>query len=623
MRKNSIIICSLLYFLILSSNVWGGSVDSCSRRTIYYEDMVLPPVPQSLQTLRTLFEEAYTNDDNVRTAFISGLRCAMLTSLEQTNELKACHEETAQLLYQLEPEIRQEVASKISHSLPCGTSAEYQEMYLKIAIEAAKATNDLEWVIMDTFNIAAGYWSQNDFPTAKQYFQQMKAFLEEYWAINPLDQNSEILRKILMTNKPARQYVRFFINTDAVRPHLCKGTPNCLELSWEMTQKIKSRLFRIDILRAVLFQKDEEQRNRLFALISKEEQLIAEKGRFLMLSDLNYSDHRIQRINQGIEQIQTQISNIAPEYQFFSDANIPSLKEVSDSLEPNETFLSFFYNINYRPIHVWKLEKGKPPQIIQLIKAEELNLLINNLYEAITCDDNDADCKNLAELRPQLKELSDSIIKPLNLENNRHLIIAVDENMTNLPFEILPFGQQQEEMYNYFDITYIPSGTMFYLLRKNRTTYPAPQYDLDYAGFGWDGLPYIEPEIKNSARHFKRSIAKSNANKFDILQSSDKISQCRYLHFATHSIIHEDNSLSLLFNSDDDNVENKILSSAEIMSHLRNHAELVILSACRTAPTISDKDQLLHVMLGNLEVTKIQDDRIVYSYEHPSFYNFR
>jgi CHAT domain-containing protein len=194
-----------------------------------------------------------------------------------------------------------------------------------------------------------------------------------------------------------------------------------------------------------------------------------------------------------------------------------------------------------------------------------------------------------------LREIYERLLQKLNLPPNRRLIIATDQNLSALPFELLPWKNGQRMM-DTFDISYVPSATVFYYLRSKRFG-PARErntgYTVDYVGFGYggedeDSLIHTEPEIENAARNFSRAPNYPNASESDIYRCSTEISDSRYLHFATHNYFKEgvDASFYLAFGKATD--QDGHLTSEEIINHLRNRSELTVLSSCETAQAIDN-----------------------------------
>ncbi len=447
-----------------------------------------------------------------------------------------------------------------------------------------------------TLNDSAGhFYDQNAFETAMPLYLMFANFADPFITIDPADGQQETIRKSLIIKDVSRNYAKFMLNTLQVRPNLCK-TINCMELAWQMTERVKSRLLRVDLINAAMSRLNASERHQVEQLIN------TVKGQ--------RTDRIRQRVESGnllgptvadgtIERADADISRQLPEYADLA-GEIPSLQRIKDTLADNETFLSFLYTNNRRKVYVVKLERNQPldPNRV-VIKTEMLTEPLYNSIEWIK--------KRIAD-EASLKEISGScvsegqpdelcglqgiytkLLAPLKLDPNRRLIIATDLNLSALPFDIIPTGNGALMM-DTFDITYVPSATVFYYLRQRRTSarQRTASFQFNYAGFGYSGgegnnLIHTETEITNASRYFPNDPNVPNATENDLYQHSADIANARSLHFATHNYFEPgvDASFYLLFGAR--GKLNGHLTSQKIITSLRNHADLTVLSSCETA----------------------------------------
>jgi CHAT domain-containing protein len=357
-----------------------------------------------------------------------------------------------------------------------------------------------------------------------------------------------------------------------------------MELAWEMMEKIKSRLLRIDLINSAFSRLGPVPRAEVQSLITrvKAERTARSKLRVATGNLLGPTDK-----DSAIAALDSEIAKHLPEYTNLA-GEIASLQQVRQSLADNETLLSFVYTNNERKVYIFKLEKNSSTDPRgMLVKTDILTIDLFNDIEAIK--KAMVDGKSIEDVSTILHAVFSGLFDKANLQANRRLIIATDQNLSALPFDIL-MGKDGQRMMENYDITYVPSATVFYFLRQRRNVSKerGVPYRFDYAGFGYkgeegDSLIHTETEIDNSARNFPGAPNRPNATEAEIYRHSSEIVDTRYLHFATHNYFEPgvDASFYLAFGRGDD--QNGRITSQEIVTKLRNHAELTVLSSCETA----------------------------------------
>jgi CHAT domain-containing protein len=447
-----------------------------------------------------------------------------------------------------------------------------------------------------TLNDSAGhFYDQNAFDKAMPLYLMFANFADPFITIDPSDRPQETIRKSLIIKDVSRNYAKFMLNTLQVRPNLCKTT-NCMELGWQMTERVKSRLLRVDLINAAMSRLSGTEREQVQQLINTVKAQRTERNRQRIYSG-NLLGPTVA--DTTIEAIDREISKRLPEYTELA-GEVPSLQRVKDTLADNETFLSFLYTNNRRKIYVFKLEKNQPIDSNQVVIKTEM--LTEPLYNSIeSMKEKITDGASLKEIsgpcvsEDQAGELCglsgiySKLIAPLRLTPHRRLIVATDLNLSALPFDIIPMPDDGLMM-DHFDITYVPSATVFYHLRQKRTStrQRTAAFQYDYAGFGYSGeesnsLIHTETEIANAARNFKNAPNVPNATEDDIYNHSAEITDARFLHFATHNYFEPgvDASFYLVFGPRGQ--KSGHLTSQKIVANLRNRSELTVLSSCETA----------------------------------------
>jgi len=455
----------------------------------------------------------------------------------------------------------------------------YITEYSDLAFEEAIRTKNLENAADLLAQTAGLYYSKNMFVETMRAFRQFGVFFDPFTAMNVFESEDEIVRKAQLFKDVSRRYVRFMYRTHVVHSPICEAN-DCLRLGWEMQEKIKSRLFRGELLKGAVSRLDDRTRTQVKELLKQDKDLRFQRNESYFASRQftgpTTHDSELRRIDQ-------QIMSLLPEYANLG-FEILQPPEISRLLGPNETLLSFFYvDNNIRPVYVWKLESDSPPELFELtISVEKLYVSIAQLKAKIE------NGTPMAGIQGDLAFLQSKIIAPLNLRPQRKLIIATDQNLSSLPFDLLPWGDRTM-MLDVFDIRYVPSATVFSFLRRRESSAARAPYRVSYAGFsysnpGRQALNYANLEIQNAGEDFPEpKVIRPDASLEDIQLNSEAISNARYLHLVTHSSPLEGIAGGFYLPFKGSNGNDGRLTSYEIVARLKNHAELVVLSACQTA----------------------------------------
>ncbi|MCK4792939.1 MAG: CHAT domain-containing protein, partial [Desulfobacteraceae bacterium] len=218
---------------------------------------------------------------------------------------------------------------------------------------------------------------------------------------------------------------------------------------------------------------------------------------------------------------------------------------------------------------------------------------------------------------PSRTTLYDLLIAPAErfLKTKTNLIIIPDGILHYLPFEALvSHSDDGDPLYLIvrFTVRYSPSvTTLGFLQERKEEREPthmsqliafgnpefggaiAPLEDGDiserglyeFCGYGFSPLPYTEEEVNAIAAVFPNgSTARflGTEAKEETVKTQD-LAGFRKVHFATHAVIDEEfpSRSCVVLTLDDDPAEDGFLQLNEIFN-LKLHADLVVLSACRT-----------------------------------------
>jgi CHAT domain-containing protein/tetratricopeptide (TPR) repeat protein len=201
----------------------------------------------------------------------------------------------------------------------------------------------------------------------------------------------------------------------------------------------------------------------------------------------------------------------------------------------------------------------------------------------------------------QSRKLYDILIAPFadSIGPAKHLLIAPDGALAYLPFEALLSPRDGKRLIERCSISYSQSASATLELRAMRRNSPAPKKtllafgDANYGsaggsgsrGVSWTSLPNAHSEILGISRLYGggQRVSYLGADATDAQVKRQDLRDYRYLHFAVHSFVDEDNPArsGLVLAPDKTSSTDGLLRMEEI-ALLRTNADLVTLSACRT-----------------------------------------
>ncbi len=272
-------------------------------------------------------------------------------------------------------------------------------------------------------------------------------------------------------------------------------------------------------------------------------------------------------------------------YELKFNQTQPSVSQIQDKLKADETLLSYFLTTNSNRIYTFEITSNKF-KIHNEPKSEDFSRYLAGFRNGIYFKDKEVYLSTGHLLYEQLI--------PNRLEKNtEHLIIIPYGQLSTIPFEALltddPKDKTSYSTYPFlvkdFEISYYYSSTLFLIQKpanvdENDAFLCAPvifkgQSDLPGTAREIEGLSTV---LTNKGISSK-SVLLDDANE-SLIKNSD-FKQYKYLHFATHGVVDEDNpSQSRIFLNPKD-LEDGSLFSGEIYN-LNLRSDLVTLSACET-----------------------------------------
>jgi CHAT domain-containing protein/tetratricopeptide (TPR) repeat protein len=276
-----------------------------------------------------------------------------------------------------------------------------------------------------------------------------------------------------------------------------------------------------------------------------------------------------------------------------TSSTIANLKDLQNALQPNEAFLDYYLNEN--ELHLLLIQtKTTAFFTIKMDNAELKNKISALLLAIKTNNQTDFITQNLA-LTQCLFHFNTNYIENL-LANKKHWIIAPDDALFQVPYDLLAYKTQAANTLNFNNFPYLIqqhslvfqySATLYLQSKKyeynsifkrgllafapfsDRSTLPTTQFA---------ALPFSKKEVEGLRQNANATIfTSSQATKQNFLQNATKYG---ILHLATHTIYDStDHEYNLVFHGDKNYT---FLKNYEI-AYSTLAAELVTLSACNAA----------------------------------------
>jgi CHAT domain-containing protein/Tfp pilus assembly protein PilF len=267
--------------------------------------------------------------------------------------------------------------------------------------------------------------------------------------------------------------------------------------------------------------------------------------------------------------------------------------EIQEALRPDEVLLE--YAVLPDQTLIWIIERSRLALTAAPLGAaavrDQVRAVRNSLQDETPFPESVLEALYGALLAPALDAA----------EKDRKLILAPDDTLVLLPFELLGHRQAGEMRYVGEDWapTYYPSGTLLTLARLQQARRPKYEHPLlafgdpDYAGSDFLRLENSRQEVleiadllgvERSSPHI-RLDKRATKSALKDLHRTGELAGYRYLHFATHGVLSTDapevGQPALVLSRSADRDEDGFLTMDEVFG-LHLDADLVVLSACET-----------------------------------------
>ncbi|MDO8366254.1 MAG: CHAT domain-containing protein [Saprospiraceae bacterium] len=422
----------------------------------------------------------------------------------------------------------------------------------------------------------------------------------------------------------ALPYFENAIRTELLYLKTQPGDETALESAWQLSEAMHAQL----LLSAV-----QEANARHFAGIPDAELLrdsvlqsqisslqkaregLAEQGREITDSLVLATNAHIFALKEEVRALRAAFEKNYPDYfRLKYEVRASTLAETRKMLSPQQTLLEYFTGDSSIFIFVLQAERSR---VLEIPRDFPLLEWTQALREGISAYHTAAQKtptlykKTVLQYADAAQKLYQKLLAPIAESLTPEIIIVPGDGLANLPFEALltatPKDPGNFKTYKFLlrqhSVHYAYSATMLQqMVARTHRHAPtggllafAPFFEEDTTSLSLrlqreeavrrelSALPFSGEEIFRAKKHFgKKSVVLTGkeASKQKFLESVARFS---ILHLATHGKAnHQEGDFSYLaFASDDENVENGLLSVGELYN-LSLNADLVLLSACET-----------------------------------------
>ena len=272
----------------------------------------------------------------------------------------------------------------------------------------------------------------------------------------------------------------------------------------------------------------------------------------------------------------------------------PDLTQLDNISEFNETaVISYFFTLDKKLLAFVK-ERGQPIRTTYLnVSDDEINSLAKTTEEKV---------KNFIFFKRDGKEIYDKLLKPLNLDGTKHLVIIPDKSLWKIPFQAL---SSDGEKYLIEDklISYAPSVSI--LLDQLKTPKPNRQTLQALANSSFENkvLQYVNDEASAVAKIYN-SKPIINATAADFNRVSEKFD---ILHFSMHAEVANEQPLDSFLGFRKIGSDEGRLTVEELLNTKLKKGSLVFLASCDTNNVLSGEGliSLSWAMMGSGATTVI------------------
>lgn len=375
------------------------------------------------------------------------------------------------------------------------------------------------------------------------------------------------------------------------------GETQIAEQAWVLAEKSKANILR-DHIRSMkamkvagipdsLLRQEQEFRQQLAA---KNQSFLQDNEGGKGIRAVN-SEGQIE-LNRSYRHFLTQLEKDYPNYYRLKYPEVHlSVQKLSTSLAPQQMMYSYF--MGEKMTIVFRLNKGVL-SMFRIPAENNIQAHLDRWLSFISAPPVEAQemSLNMAEVGHQLFQL---LLPELSTEAQQLLIIS-DKKLGYLPFETLLSAEIQEENRQFrrlpyvgkqYAVSYSYSGELWIqqaqLPDSKAAGYLglAPDFDQDPFKRAFPTLTYNQQEVEEVARMLRGDmLLEHHASESAI---KDLNADTRILHFATHALTAESNSMdaAIFLHPDSSRGEDGILSAGEIYG-LNLNSPLIVLSACQT-----------------------------------------
>jgi CHAT domain-containing protein len=291
--------------------------------------------------------------------------------------------------------------------------------------------------------------------------------------------------------------------------------------------------------------------------------------------------------------------------QFSVEGGAISPDSVRAALSPRMALVEYRVSPNF--LWIACLTKDRLTLRSQSIQSSTLDSLVKAYRRSIGADDYEAFAEK-AESDPALafhessrlsQELFNIVLAPVAdvLHGVEQIVFVADGSLSYLPFATLkaPQQQQNEFLIHQWNISYIPSATIWYILTTRTSLAPAAipsrmmmkeKSEIKALLLALDSpsIPFARKEVLRLAE----ILPNAEPRTAQVFSKSELKNQLKFkwdfLHFATHARVRDDQPLfsHLALSNDEQNPEQQLFLS-DILPFDFSQTKLVTLSACETA----------------------------------------
>lgn len=320
----------------------------------------------------------------------------------------------------------------------------------------------------------------------------------------------------------------------------------------------------------------------------------------------------------AFEQFQLMVRHSNPQYASLKQLQPFGADRIQrELLDPSTALVE--YVVGEEKSFAWLVSRDKVSYSV-LPRENEINKLVADYLKSLAARPPGPTARqSISSIKFQGRHLYQILLQPFEkeLSSSRKLIVVPDNALAYLPFETLvadpgsASGGASASPYlvERLAIAYAPSASALAAVKAMEATpsskgfiaFGDPVYpELDsvkdglsesrlayYTERGVDlrRLPYTRREVTSIGALFpaaeRETFLGAQANEQRV--KSEKLDQYRYVHFAAHGVVDEENPgrSGIILSLDGSDKEDGILQMTEIM-RLKLNADLVTLSACRT-----------------------------------------